>query len=159
MSNKTTNIVLAVIVLLVVGAFALYKSHNGRIWNYNNDNKQKMQQEENKNGDNQKTSAKNGPQSGDDYGDPNADIVYYYGRECPHCEKVEKFLEDNDIYKKINFAKKEVWHNKDNGEKLMEAAQKCGINPKKIGVPFVSEKGKCYIGDSDVINFFKSKLK
>ncbi len=158
MSNKTTNIVLGIIVLLIVGAFALYRFHDGMMWNHNN-GKQEMRQEKNKNNDNQKTSVKNGPHSGDDYGDPNADIVYYYGRECPHCKKVEEFLEKNDVYKKVNFAKKEVWHNKDNGEKLMEAAQKCGINPKKIGVPFVSEKGKCYIGDSDVINFFKSKLK
>lgn len=80
--------------------------------------------------------------------------IYYYGAECPHCKDVLTYLEENDIYNKVDFVKKEVWHNKSNGEELRNAALKCGMNPSNIGVPFVFSKGKCYIGGPDVIDFF-----
>lgn len=83
------------------------------------------------------------------------EIVYYYGATCPHCLDVNEFLEENDIASKVEFAKKEVWNNKENASELSEAAQKCGINPGSIGVPFVFADGKCYIGGPKVKGFFK----
>lgn len=83
--------------------------------------------------------------------------VYYYGDTCPHCEKVLDFLDENDIYNKVDFTKKEVYRNKANSAELTEAAQKCGMNPANIGVPFVFSEGKCYIGDADVIKLFSQK--
>ncbi len=105
----------------------------------------------------QKKTKENNSMNDDDYGNPNASVIYYYGKECPHCQKVSEFLSENDIYDKVDFAKKEVWHNKDNGAKLMEAAKKCGIDPSKVGVPFLYADGECYIGDSDVISYFRNK--
>ncbi|MFA6184337.1 MAG: hypothetical protein WC682_04535 [Parcubacteria group bacterium] len=80
--------------------------------------------------------------------------IYYYGEECPHCENVIAYLDQNDIYNKVKFVKKEVWHNQENGKELTQAATKCGLDPKNIGVPFVYSEGKCYMGDPDVIDFF-----
>ncbi|MDX9913804.1 MAG: hypothetical protein RBS77_04450 [Candidatus Moranbacteria bacterium] len=81
-------------------------------------------------------------------------IIYYYGAECPHCKDVLAYLEENDIYSKVDFIKKEVWNNRSNGEELRNAALKCGMNPSNIGVPFVFSKGKCYMGGPDVTEFF-----
>jgi glutaredoxin len=83
-----------------------------------------------------------------------SDIVYYYGEECPHCKNVIAYLDQNDIYSKVNFVKKEVWHNADNGKELTAVATKCGLDPNNIGVPFLYGNGKCYMGDPDVIDFF-----
>lgn len=81
-------------------------------------------------------------------------IVYYYGAECPHCKDVLAYFDENDIYNKVKFTKKEVWHNKANGEELRNAALKCGMNPSNIGVPFVFSQGKCFMGGPDVMDFF-----
>lgn len=83
--------------------------------------------------------------------------IYYYGSECPHCKDVLAFLDKNDIYSKVDFIKKEVWHDQNNGMELTEAARKCGKDPSKIGVPFLFDNGKCYMGGPEVEGFFAQK--
>ncbi len=95
--------------------------------------------------------------SADDSGDPNSPIVYYYGRECPHCADLEKFLEENHIAEKVSFAKKEVWHNQRNSSEMRARAEVCKLNPSDLGVPFVWAEGKCFVGGPDAEKFFKEK--
>ncbi len=159
MKNKNVIIVLGLIVVIVLGYFTFQNLQNKKV-SLRESNNKVVEKQANKNikQDEKKVQENNnGVRSDDDYGDPNASVVYYYGRECPHCEEVAEFLGDNDIYSKVDFAKKEVWHNKDNGKELMEAAQKCGIDPNDIGVPFLFADGKCFIGGPDVTNYFKEK--
>ena len=82
-------------------------------------------------------------------------IVFFYGRECPHCQDVEKFISDNKINQKVKYDFVEVWHNKANAAAMMTKAEECGLPQDQVGVPFVYSKGKCYIGTPDVENFFK----
>ncbi|MDO9231465.1 MAG: hypothetical protein Q7U36_03265 [bacterium] len=90
--------------------------------------------------------------------DKNAKIILFYGQECPHCKIVEKYIKDNKISEKVNFAQGEVYHNKTNSALLAEKAGKCGIDTKAIGVPFLWENDKCYVGQEEVIQFFKDKV-
>ena len=83
--------------------------------------------------------------------------IYYYGSTCSHCKSVMDYLDKNDIYSKMDFIKKEVWASKENSKELTEAALKCGLNPAEIGVPFVFDSGKCYMGGPDVQDFFAQK--
>lgn len=85
------------------------------------------------------------------------EIIYYYGEECPHCKDVLKFLEENKISEKVEFQKKEVWHNKNNSEEMMKKVEECGLNPNTIGVPFLYAEGKCLIGTPKVEGFFREK--
>lgn len=87
----------------------------------------------------------------------NASIIFFYGNECPHCKIVEKYIEDNKISEKVDFAQGEVYHNKTNAQFLAEKAGKCGIATDSIGVPFLWENDKCYVGQEEVIQFFKDK--
>lgn len=89
---------------------------------------------------------------------PNA-IVYYYGEGCPHCKVVSDFLEANpQVVEKVSFEKKEVWSNKDNAAELERRAKACDVKPEGMGVPFLyGGDGKCYIGEPEVIGFFKEK--
>lgn len=89
--------------------------------------------------------------------DPSA-IVYYYGEGCPHCKVVNDFLEANNIAEKVSFEKKEVWSDKTNASELERRAKVCDVKPEGMGVPFVyGGDGKCYIGEPEVIGFFKTK--
>jgi len=91
--------------------------------------------------------------------DKNASIIFFYGQECPHCKVVEKYIEENKIKEKVNFSEGEVYHNKNNSAFLAEKAGKCGIDTKSIGVPFLWENDKCYVGQEEVIQFFRDKVK
>lgn len=90
-------------------------------------------------------------------GDQNSEIILFYGNGCPHCANVDKFIKDNNIEEKISFAKKEVYNNAANADDLSRKAEKCGMDKKNIGVPFLWDGEKCLVGDADIIDFFKKK--
>ena len=66
-----------------------------------------------------------------------AGIVLFYGQGCPHCADVEKFISDNKIDEKLKITRMEVWYNQSNQLTLGEVVQKCGIDAKTVGVPFL----------------------
>ncbi|MBP9751381.1 MAG: hypothetical protein KBD19_00780 [Candidatus Moranbacteria bacterium] len=82
-------------------------------------------------------------------------IVYYYGEECPHCKDVMRFLDENKIAEKVDFEKKEVWHDMANAREMDAKVKICGLDKKSVGVPFLFADGKCFIGTPDVTGFFK----
>lgn len=85
-------------------------------------------------------------------------IVLYYRIDCPHCKNVEKFLEENKVSEKISFVQKEVGNNSQNNNSLLEKAKLCQLNTKEVGVPFLWDGEKCYLGDTDIIAFFQKKI-
>ena len=87
-----------------------------------------------------------------------AGIVEFYGQGCPHCADVDAFVTANNIAQKVKFTKLEVWYNKNNAALLAQVAQKCGITSNSVGVPFLYDgNGKCLIGETDVVNFYKAQ--
>ena len=144
---KNKKIILASIVVLLLGALLTYQYIQRTEKNSLADDK-KITQEKKNSGE---------MFSDDDVVENENSIIYFYGAECSHCRDVAAYMERNDIYNKVDFIKKEVWHNKKNGEALRNAALQCGLNPSGIGVPFVFSENKCYIGGPDVMNFFAQK--
>jgi len=88
---------------------------------------------------------------------PESQIVLFYGTGCPHCANVEKYIRENNIKDKINFEEKEVYYNRKNADDLVAKAKICGIPTNYIGVPFLWDGEKCFVGDKDIIDFFKQK--
>lgn len=88
---------------------------------------------------------------------PVTGTVYYFGAECPHCKVINEFLEKEKIAEKVQFVKKEVWHDKANQTEMMQAAKQCNLDTKSLGVPFVFDNGTCYSGEPDVKKFFSDK--
>jgi uncharacterized membrane protein len=84
-------------------------------------------------------------------------ITYYYGDNCPHCQNILKFIEENKIAEKVTFTKKEVSKNVSNGSEFLQVAKKCGIAATEAGVPLVYAEGKCSMGEVEVMDFFKKK--
>jgi glutaredoxin len=85
------------------------------------------------------------------------DIILFYGKECPHCQDVEKFIEENKIMEKVGFDSVEVWHNQANSEVMMEKAKECGLSQENLGVPFVWARGKCFMGGPESEKFFRQE--
>jgi len=85
-------------------------------------------------------------------------IILFYGDGCPHCKIVDDFITENKIEDKVKFTRLEVWYDKSNQAILGQIAQKCNIETNQVGVPFLYDGlKKCYVGDVDVINFFKTQ--
>ena len=63
-------------------------------------------------------------------------LYLFYGRECPHCEALlnylESYIKDKD---NIKLYKYEVWHNKENLEKLEEVHKI--MTDSNSGVPYL----------------------
>lgn len=88
-------------------------------------------------------------------------IIFFYGDGCPHCANVEKFFQDNNVESKVQFEKQEVFNNKQNSNLMtIIATKKCNISESNLGVPFLWDgpDSKCFLGDEDIINFFKQKI-
>lgn len=88
-------------------------------------------------------------------------LIFFYGDGCPHCLNVEKFMADNKVEEKIKIDKKEVYKDQNNAALLGVEAKKCGLNTNSIGVPLLWDgvAEKCFIGDTDVINYLQEKIK
>jgi len=86
--------------------------------------------------------------------------VLFYGEDCPHCKVVEEFIAENDIRSKMNITDLEVWDNQSNTLLLGQVAEKCNIDTSQgVGVPLLYDGQNCYMGDIDIINFFKNDTK
>ena len=88
-----------------------------------------------------------------------SNIILFYGRECPHCLDLEKFIEENKIAEKVQFDRLEIFHNSKNRAVLTEKAQICGVDNAKVGVHFLFDavENKCLMGVSEIENFFTIK--
>ena len=84
-------------------------------------------------------------------------ITYYYGDNCPHCQNILRFMEENKIEEKVDFSKKEVSQNDANSREFLMVVKECGISPAEAGVPLVFAEGKCFLGEPEVMEFFKKK--
>ena len=86
-----------------------------------------------------------------------ADLTYYWGDGCPHCQVVADFLLTWEKKDSVKIDKKEVWNNAANAKELKARYESCGIPQSQMGVPLLfTPEGKCYTGDQPIIDFFKS---
>ncbi|MFA7209707.1 MAG: hypothetical protein WC120_05535 [Parcubacteria group bacterium] len=85
------------------------------------------------------------------------DKIFFYGKGCPHCQDVEKFIGDNKIAEKVSFDSLEVWYNDANRKVFLEKIKECGIAEEDAGVPLLYVQGKCLVGTPDIEKFFKQE--
>jgi len=88
---------------------------------------------------------------------PTTSYELFWGDGCPHCAKVEEFLVSWENKDKIKIDKKEVWKDRANAEVMSQRAASCKIPTAELGVPFLyTPEGKCFVGDSPIIDYFKN---
>lgn len=91
---------------------------------------------------------------------PDADIIYFHGKGCPHCEIVAEFMQKNNIANVIKMEDAEIFFNKENAKIFKEKSIACGVtDEKQMGVPLLWVKGKCYTGNKDIVGYFEEQLK
>jgi len=85
--------------------------------------------------------------------------ILFYGEACPHCQNVEEYLRANQVREKVNFKELEVYNNETNAQLLTSKARQCHLDVSQgIGVPLFFDGKNCLTGDTDIINYFKTKL-
>lgn len=91
---------------------------------------------------------------------PDYDIAYYYWLTCPHCVELNKYFEENDIYDKVEFEKKEIFVNTTNAKEFSTVISMLGLDPATVWVPFMYEKTtkEHFIGGNTIIEFIESKI-
>lgn len=89
-------------------------------------------------------------------------LTFYWGNGCSHCKNVENFLSTWDppigeAGKKVQIDKKEVWSNVANAKELKARYEYCKVPQSQMGVPLLfTPDGKCYSGDTEIINYLKN---
>ena len=93
--------------------------------------------------------------------DADANLILYWGDGCVHCEKVKKYITDNQLDSKIKIAYKEVYYNKANQKQLEATVAKCPeLNSSDgSGVPLAFDplSQKCISGDEPIISWLGTK--
>jgi len=84
----------------------------------------------------------------------NNGMILFYSLSCPHCQNVEKYIQENNIKEKYRFSQLEISANRQNSEQLIAKAKSCGLKTEGLGVPFLWTGEKCLMGDADIIDFF-----
>jgi len=96
------------------------------------------------------------------YADPLAsqseEVMDIYVRiGCPHCANVEEHIEDNDYLDVFDIRLKELSTNQVYAKEFLDAGEKFGIEPSKLGVPFMVVGNKYFMGDVDIIKYLDKK--
>jgi thiol-disulfide isomerase/thioredoxin len=78
-----------------------------------------------------------------------ADIMEFYGAECPHCKNMEPIVAQVEADLGLNITKLEIWHDEYNQNKFMEYEDLIKRSCGGLGVPtFVNLKsGKAACGE------------
>ncbi len=88
---------------------------------------------------------------------PTDETIFFWGQGCPHCENVEKFFQENgNLDQKLNIKKLEVFNDKNNQKFFGEKIKECNLNSS--GVPVLYEKGRCFQGDTPIIDELKKQM-
>ena len=90
------------------------------------------------------------------------EYILFYGNGCPHCAKVQAYIKDNHIDKKLDLQQKEVFYNTTNLKEFNGYLTEHNLTYDKIGVPFliINSGADCsYVnGDTNIIDYFSGKL-
>ena len=81
----------------------------------------------------------------------NASVVYYfYGQGCPHCAKIEPFMENmTREYPDVDIQMLEVWYNQTNQKIYTQVNEEAGISSPP-GVPEVVIGKTVLVGEVDI---------
>ncbi len=68
-------------------------------------------------------------------------IYVFYGEECPHCQELERYLDEMLVkHPEITIKKYEVWHNNENLDLLKKMAGERGVEAKNVPIVFVGHQ-------------------
>lgn len=85
------------------------------------------------------------------------EMILFYGNTCPHCKKVNDYINANNVKAKFDFQELEVYNNQVNARLMAKKAVACGIDTNQgLSIPFFFDGKNCLIGDEKIINYFQN---
>lgn len=84
-------------------------------------------------------------------------MIYFHSSTCQHCALVNSYIEENNIKQKLFFISREVSSDKDAYNLIQVVGKRCGISESNLAVPLFWDGTTCYLGDENIISFFKSQ--
>ena len=79
-------------------------------------------------------------------------VNFFYGSTCPHCKKVEPFIEELKLsYPEVAFNSFEVYENYANSVKLSSWFESYKVPVSQRGVPVVFVDGSYLLGDTPIL--------
>ncbi|MGD0534910.1 MAG: thioredoxin family protein [Methanoregula sp.] len=76
-------------------------------------------------------------------------VYYFYGQGCPHCAKIEPFMENiTEKYPDVDIRKLEVWYNQTNQQVYAQVNAQAGISTP--GVPEIVIGKTVLVGEIDI---------
>ncbi len=88
----------------------------------------------------------------------NAHINIYSSLTCPHCKDVEQWIEEKQADEILVLNIKELSQNPEYNQELMQAADICGIDSNRIGIPFLYVQGECFVGKVEIIDYLQEEV-
>jgi len=91
---------------------------------------------------------------------PDARYLYFYGATCPHCQELNRQLEEGDYISKISVEKREIYFNTVNQQSFSDVWDKLGLSDRDRSVPFVLDKttGEYVTGVTDAFAMLTSNI-
>ena len=85
----------------------------------------------------------------DDVINPDAEYLYFYGKTCPHCMEVNRYMNENDTMANYSIEKREIYQNQENNDLFQALTTSLEIEG---WVPFVMNKAtKEYVIGTDPV--------
>ncbi len=87
-------------------------------------------------------------------------IYFFYGQGCPHCARVEPYLETLEkIYPGIKIHRFEIYNNRTNLQLLMKYFDAYNVSDYERGVPVVFLVNKYFVGDKPILDHLLNAIK
>jgi len=90
--------------------------------------------------------------------DLNEKILVFGQSNCPHCQVVKKYLDDNGLFDRLPIAYLDLSQNKAYSNLLLEKANACQLDTTNIGVPFYFYQNTCLQGDEPITEALSQML-
>ncbi len=85
-------------------------------------------------------------------------ILFFWGQGCPHCARVESFIQKNKLDQIFDIESKEIYFNKQNRQEFLQVCEQYRLPPEKEGVPMALIDGQCIVGDEPIIKALQAKV-
>ena len=82
------------------------------------------------------------------------EIYLFYGTGCPHCAEVERYFDEEDLFKRYPVEKKEIYFDRDNAVLFNDLMDELGIPTGSRGVPTIVIGNKILVGDREIVESF-----
>lgn len=81
---------------------------------------------------------------------------YFFSATCPHCAVVKDYIDNNRVAERLYFLSQDVNTDRRAYELFAAVGQRCGLDERRLVIPLFWDGTNCYLGEEQVINYFKT---